>query len=60
MVAEGAGSDERLKTLIPDAAAAAAAWQSRNGVLPINHMVAVKASVSQSHPQAVREFYERL
>lgn len=57
VVAEGAGSDDRLKTLIPDAAAAAAQWHSRMGVLPINHMVAVKASVSALHPGAVREFY---
>jgi 4,5-dihydroxyphthalate decarboxylase len=60
VVAEGAGSDPRLRTLIPDADAAAAAWHKREGILPINHMVAVKASVSQAHPQAVREFYRLL
>ncbi|MBS0335441.1 MAG: hypothetical protein JSS40_01200 [Proteobacteria bacterium] len=60
VVAEGAGSDPRLRTLIPDADAAAAAWHRREGILPINHMVAVKASVSQAHPQAVREFYRLL
>lgn len=60
VVAEGAGSDARLRTLIPDAAAAAAEWHKRMGVLPINHMVAVKTTVSQQHPQAVREFYRLL
>ncbi len=60
VVAEGAGSDPRLKTLIPDAAATAVEWQKRTGILPINHMVAVKSSVSQAHPQAVREFYRLL
>ena len=57
VVAEGAGSDPRLKTLIPDATAAGAAWRERMGILPINHMVAVTASVSRDHPEAVREFY---
>lgn len=60
VVAEGAGSDPRLKTLIPDAAATAVEWQKRTGILPINHMVAVKASVSRAHPDAVREFYRLL
>jgi 4,5-dihydroxyphthalate decarboxylase len=60
VVAEGAGSDARLRTLIPDADAAAAEWHRRTGVLPINHMVAVKSSVSHSHPEAVREFYRLL
>lgn len=60
VVAEGAGSDPRLRTLIPDAAAAAQEWHKRMGVLPINHMVAVKSTVSQQHPQAVRAFYHRL
>jgi 4,5-dihydroxyphthalate decarboxylase len=57
VVAEGAGSDPRLKTLIPDADAAAAQWHKRNGVLPINHMVAALSSVSRDQPDAVREFY---
>ena len=60
VVAEGAGSDPRLRTLIPDAEAAAKEWHRRTGILPINHMVAVKASVSRDHPEAVREFYRLL
>ncbi len=60
VVAEGAGSDPKLRTLIPDAEAAAKEWHRRNGILPINHMVAVKASVSRDHPEAVREFYRLL
>ncbi len=60
VVAEGAGSDARLRTLIPDAPAAAVEWHKRMGVLPINHMVAVKTTVSQQHPEAVREFYRLL
>ena len=60
VVAEGGGSDLRLKTLIPDAIATGEAWRKRMDILPINHMVAVKASVSQAHPEAVREFYQLL
>ena len=56
-MAEGAGTDPRLRTLIPDAPAAAAEWHRRMGVLPINHMIAVKSSVTRDHPEAVREFY---
>ena len=60
VVAEGAGSDPRLRTLVPDAEAAAARWHQRTGVLPINHMVAVRSPVSRDHPEAVREFYDLL
>jgi len=60
VVAEGAGADPRLRTLIPDAAGAALEWHARMGVLPINHMVAVKSTVSQQHPEAVCEFYRML
>jgi len=60
VVAEGAGSDPRLRTLIPDADAAAEEWHKRTGVLPINHMVAIRSSVSRDRPEAVREFYRLL
>lgn len=60
VVAEGAGSDARLQPLIPDAPRAALEWHRRTGVLPINHMVAVQSSVTQSQPEAVREFYRLL
>ena len=60
VVAEGAGSDPRLRTLIPNAETAAAQWHERTGVLPINHMVAVRASLTRDRPQAVREFYRLL
>lgn len=60
VVAEGGGSDPRLAPLIPEAIAAGEAWHRRTGVLPINHMVAVKTSLSASDPQAVREFWRLL
>ena len=52
--------DARLKTLIPDPAAAADAWYRRTGALQINHMVVAKAALSSSDPQAVREVYRLL
>jgi 4,5-dihydroxyphthalate decarboxylase len=60
VVAEGAGTDPRLQPLIRDPAAAALEWHRRTGVLPINHMVAVKSSVTRSQPEAVREFHRLL
>jgi 4,5-dihydroxyphthalate decarboxylase len=49
--------DGSLRTLIPDPAAAAAAWQARNGAIQINHMVAVKSTVSDSE---ARDIYAEL
>jgi 4,5-dihydroxyphthalate decarboxylase len=44
-----------LRPLFPDAAAEEQAWFAKHGVLPINHMVVVSASLSKNHPEAVRE-----
>lgn len=52
--------EPRLKTLIPDAPAAAQAWYRKHGVVPINHMVVVKQSLSQSDPSAVEEVFRLL
>jgi 4,5-dihydroxyphthalate decarboxylase len=37
-----------LRTLIPDPAAAARAWQAKHGAIQINHMVTVKSTVSEA------------
>jgi 4,5-dihydroxyphthalate decarboxylase len=52
--------DPRLKPLIPDPAAAARDWHRKNSAVQINHMVAVKQSLSASDPRAVREIYRLL
>jgi 4,5-dihydroxyphthalate decarboxylase len=44
-----------LRPLFPDVAAEEQAWFAKHGVLPINHMVVVSASLSKNHPEAVRE-----
>jgi len=41
-------NDPRIATVIPDAEAAARAWRARHGAIHINHMVAVKDSVSKA------------
>ena len=46
-------ADGPLKTLIPDPAAAAAAWKVKNRAIQINHMVTVKDTVSDSQAQDV-------
>jgi 4,5-dihydroxyphthalate decarboxylase len=52
--------DPRLKTLIPDADAAALAWSKKYGVTPINHMYVVKQSLCRARPDVVREIYRML
>jgi 4,5-dihydroxyphthalate decarboxylase len=42
ILADPLPKDERLRSVIPDPAAAAADWQRRNKALQINHMVCVK------------------
>jgi 4,5-dihydroxyphthalate decarboxylase len=53
-------NDARLKTLIPDADAAALAWSKKYGVTPINHMYVVKQSLCQARPDVVQEIYRML
>jgi 4,5-dihydroxyphthalate decarboxylase len=53
-------NDPRLKTLIPDADAAALAWSKKYGITPINHMYVVKRSLCQARPDVAREIYRML
>ncbi|MFA5914603.1 MAG: hypothetical protein WC830_13705 [Burkholderiales bacterium] len=53
-------ADLRLKPVVPDPAARAKEWYQRNRAIQINHMVVVRATLSQSHPQAVREVFRLL
>src|ERR1700734_2996437 len=47
--------DARLKSVIPDPDAAAAAWYKKSGAVPVNHMVVLKESLVKSQPEVVRE-----
>jgi 4,5-dihydroxyphthalate decarboxylase len=49
-----------LKPLFPDVAAEEKSWFAKHSVLPINHMVVVSESLSNSHPEAVREVFRML
>lgn len=49
-----------LKPLFVDAAAEERAWFARHGAVPINHMVVVSQTLSETHPDAVREVHRLL
>jgi 4,5-dihydroxyphthalate decarboxylase len=49
-----------LKPLFADAAAEEKAWFARHGVVPINHMVVVSQTLSEKHPDTVREVHRLL
>ncbi|HZN86051.1 MAG TPA: phosphate ABC transporter substrate-binding protein [Burkholderiales bacterium] len=46
-------TDPRIVPLIPDAEGAARAWRARTGAIQINHMVAVKDSVSRADADGI-------
>ena len=46
-----------VRTVIRDAAAAAAKWSDRTGVRPINHVVAIKTDLLVAHPWLACELY---
>ena len=60
VMGDGMAPDPRIRPLIPDPAAAAAAWRKKHAALQINHMVVVKESLSKGDPLAVREVYRLL
>ena len=49
--------DPRLKTLVPDADAVNRAWAANHGGTPINHMMVVRKSISESRPDVVKEVF---
>lgn len=56
----GLSGEPGIRPLIPSPAEAAAAWNARTHAVPINHVVTVKRSLAQAHPEAVREVYRLL
>jgi 4,5-dihydroxyphthalate decarboxylase len=60
IVGDGPPSDPRIRTLLPDPAAAARAWHAKHGAIQVNHLVVVKDSLARAHPDAVREIYRLL
>jgi len=49
-----------LKPLFADVAAEEKAWFAKHKVVPINHLVVVKQSLSQTQPAAVRELHRMI
>jgi len=52
--------EARVRTLIPDPAAAAKEWHRKRRLVPINHMVVVRQDLARDHPWIVEEFYDLL
>jgi 4,5-dihydroxyphthalate decarboxylase len=53
-------ADPRIKTVIPDPAAAAKAWQAKHNAIQINHMVVVKEELTRSDPDAIRDVWRMM
>ena len=49
-----------VKPLIPNASEFAARWAETHGGVPINHMMVVRESITQTRPDIVREVYRLL
>jgi 4,5-dihydroxyphthalate decarboxylase len=49
-----------LQPLFADVAAEEKAWFGKHGVVPINHMVVVSRTLSEQHPDVVREVHRML
>lgn len=58
IVGDGKPADPRIRPVIPDAEGAARAWRARTGAIQINHMVAVKDSVSDADAAEVARMLE--
>jgi 4,5-dihydroxyphthalate decarboxylase len=53
-------TNPRLKSVIADPEAAGKDWYAKYGIVPVNHMVVLKESLSKSNPGAVREVFRML
>jgi 4,5-dihydroxyphthalate decarboxylase len=49
-----------LKPLLPDAAEVAARWAEAHGGVPINHMMVIRESITETRPDVVREVHRLL
>jgi 4,5-dihydroxyphthalate decarboxylase len=48
-------ADPALRTVFPDLAAAAAAFQAQHGFVPVNHLVCVRQDMAETRPDVVAE-----
>jgi 4,5-dihydroxyphthalate decarboxylase len=52
--------DPRLRPVITDFRARAAAWQATHGFIPVNHVMVARADLARSNPAALREIYRMM
>ncbi|UDY23928.1 hypothetical protein [Nocardioides sp. Kera G14] len=52
--------DARIRSIIPEPAAAAAAWSVRTGFVPVNHVIAARGSTARAVPGAILAMYDAL
>jgi 4,5-dihydroxyphthalate decarboxylase len=52
--------DDRIRTAVPDAAQAGAAWTRDKGFVPVNHVVAVSEKAAREHADAVCAAYDAM
>ena len=55
LLGEDMPKDPRVRTLVPNAQAAAKDWFAREGVVPINHMFVIHEDISKKRPDIARE-----
>jgi 4,5-dihydroxyphthalate decarboxylase len=60
MLGSNMPKDDRIRSLIPDPAAAEQDWAARHGVTPINHVFVVRTELCEARPDVVRELYRML
>lgn len=60
LLGEDMPKDARVRTLVPDAQAAAKDWFARENVVPINHMFVVHQDLTKKRPDIVRELYRMI
>ncbi|NML42248.1 phosphate ABC transporter substrate-binding protein [Ramlibacter sp. G-1-2-2] len=58
ILGEGLPKEDWCQPLIADPAAAASDWQQRHGAIQINHMLVVRQSLLDQHPEAVKDVYQ--
>ncbi|MFI6350316.1 hypothetical protein [Streptomyces sp. NPDC050560] len=52
--------DDATRSVIPDAAQAAAEWSARKGFVPVNHVVAVSETAAREHSDAICAMYDAM
>jgi 4,5-dihydroxyphthalate decarboxylase len=60
MLGDEMPDDPRLRAVIPDPKAAAAAWYAETGAISVNHLAVVRPELARNRPDVVREVFRLL